>query len=464
MIFISNLAYSLHLGSDKNKRNTARATAKSTRSGTTSYANNGIQSAKQLSKVDNHNYRKYDDKQNDIHIVRGTTSVVEDVKRLYKEEFEESLKEFNAKQTRDDRKIKDYYSHISNDNKHDLACEIIIELGDKEYWDTKDINFKKKMTSVYTKQVEDLELLVPNFKVASAIIHYDETSPHMHIVGVPIKYKNKYGLSKQVGKSDVFTKSSLTKLQDKMRTLCIEEFNKEYNLNHSLKKKQKGRNRDYLVSEMGNYQEMKKGIEKHQKDLEAVNNKSIELDNNFNKVKEIIDNLKPTLTNKEKYVIKQEDKDKIINFLEQVNSTNSDYKKVQKLSITLNNVDEELNNNRDKIKTLTENNNALSLRVSTLEDKIDKKDEEIQELKEENNSLRSTLNYFKTKFVRLIRFIKDKIFSKKDTREKYMDFSRELYTHGIIDDKEMFDIKDNYDYLKKNDSKDIEKDDFDISI
>ena len=463
MIFISNLAYSLHLGSDKNKRNTARATAKSTKSGTTSYANNGIQSAKQLSKVDNHNYRNYDNKQDDIYIVRGTTSVVDDVKRLYKEEFEESLKEFNFKQARDDRKIKDYYSHISNDNKHDLACEIIIELGDKAYWDTKDINFKKRMTNVYTKQVEDLELLVPNFKVASAIIHYDETSPHMHIVGVPIKYKNKYGLSKQVGKSDVFTKSSLTKLQDKMRTLCIEAFNKEYNLSLSLKEKQKGRNRDYLVSEMSNYQEMKKGIEKHQKDLEIANKKSLKLDSNSKEVKEIVDNLKPTLTNKEKYVIKQEDKDKIDKFIEQVNETNTEYNKIQELSVTLNNVDEELNNNRNKIKTLTENNNALSLRVSTLEKKINKKDTEIEELKEENNSLRSSLNYFKTKFVRLIRFIKDKIFSKKDTREKYMDFSRELYTHGIIEDKEMFDIKDNYDYVKENE-KDIEKDDFDISI
>lgn len=126
----------------------------------------------------------------------------------------------------------------------------------------------------------------------------------MHIVEVSIKYKNKYGLSKQVGKSDIFTKSSLTKLQDKMRTLCIEE----YNLNNSLKKKQKGRNRDYLVSEMDNYIEMKKGIEKHQKDLEVSNNKLIELDNNSNKVKEIVDNLKPTLSNKKKYVIKQEDK------------------------------------------------------------------------------------------------------------------------------------------------------------
>ena len=42
--------------------------------------------------------------------------------------------------------------------KKDLACEIIIELGDKEYWDTKDEIFKKKMSEVYKKQVNDLEL------------------------------------------------------------------------------------------------------------------------------------------------------------------------------------------------------------------------------------------------------------------------------------------------------------------
>ena len=72
-----------------------------------------------------------------------------------------------------------------------MACEIIIEIGDKKYWDTKDEKFKHKMSNVYKEQVKDLETLIPNFKVASAIIHYDETSPHMHIVGVPIKYKSK---------------------------------------------------------------------------------------------------------------------------------------------------------------------------------------------------------------------------------------------------------------------------------
>lgn len=44
-----------------------------------------------------------------------------------------------------------------------------------------------------------------------------------------------------------------------------------------------------------------------------------------------------------------------------------------------------------------------------------------------------------------------------------MDFSRDLYTHGTIDDKEMYSIKDDYDYSKNN-GKNKEKDDFDISI
>ena len=253
---MSELAYSLHLGSDKNRKNISKQNGKNTLSGTTSLPNNAIQNVRQLSKVDKHNYRKYDNEQELIEIVRGTSSPLDDVKELYLIEFEEARLAYNSKQSRPSRMIDNYFDNVSNNEKKDLACEIILELGDKEYWDTKDENFKKKMSEVYKKQVDDLELLVPNFKVASAIIHYDETSPHLHIVGVPIKYKNKNGMEKQVGKSDVFTKESLIRLQDKMRTLCIEEFNQVYSLDSTLKKKQKGRNRDIHVSDMDNYFEM----------------------------------------------------------------------------------------------------------------------------------------------------------------------------------------------------------------
>lgn len=137
------LAYSIHLGSDKNKKNSVRVSAKTNKSGTTSMSNNSIQNAQQLSRVDKHNYRKYDNEQDDIVIVRGTSSLYNDVKELYLKEFEESRIKYNENQ-RETRKINNYFTHISNNAKNDLACELIIELGNKQYWDTKDIDFKKK--------------------------------------------------------------------------------------------------------------------------------------------------------------------------------------------------------------------------------------------------------------------------------------------------------------------------------
>ena len=38
-------------------------------------------------------------------IIRGTSSIVDDVKNLYIKEFEKSKEDYNAKKTRDDRKI-----------------------------------------------------------------------------------------------------------------------------------------------------------------------------------------------------------------------------------------------------------------------------------------------------------------------------------------------------------------------
>ena len=154
---MAELAYSLHLGSDKNRKNISKQNGKNNLSKSTSLPNNAIQNVRQLSKVDKHNYRKYDNEQELIQIVKGTSSLYDDVKNLYVREFDSARIEYNERQIRDDRKIDDYFSHISKNEKNDLACEIIIELGDKKYWDTKDIEFKKRMTNVYSKQVEDLD-------------------------------------------------------------------------------------------------------------------------------------------------------------------------------------------------------------------------------------------------------------------------------------------------------------------
>lgn len=463
---MNELSYSLHLSSDKNRKPSSKNMAKNNASGSTSLSNNAIQNAKQLSRVDKHNYRKYDNNSELIEIIKGTTSLYEDVENLYLEEFEEARLEYNKEQEnkgRNDRKITDYFKKISDNTKNDLACEIIIELGDKKYWDTKDDKFKHKMTNVFKEQLNDLQELVPDFKIASAIIHYDETSPHLHIVGVPIKYKSKNGMSKQVGKGDVFTRDSLRVIQDKMRVLCIASFNKEYGLNNILKKKEKGRNKDINVKDMTNYQTMKEELNKNKEALEIASKKSNELDNNSNEVKNIVDSLKTTITNKDKYILKQEDKDKIDKFIQQVDSTNNEYKKMQELSITLNNVDTELQENREKIKILTENNKALTLKVDTLSKNIDNKNKEVKELKSENKHLQEMADYFKNLFSRLVKFIKNKMFGKEKEREDYWAFSKDMYEHGIFSDDTIESIKDDYIWNKENDKhKDKGRDDFEL--
>ena len=262
------LSYSLHLSNDKNKSIKARQEAKNTPSGTTSKNNNAIQNVKQLGKVNHHNLRLYDNKQELIKNIKGSNDITKDVKELYLDLFEDARLEYNNKQTRDDRKIDNYFNKIANDTKHDLACEIVIELGNMEYWDEKSLEYKYQMTQVFEQQIEDLKVIVPDFYVANATIHFDEHSPHLHIVGVPVKENCKTGLSRQVGKTSIFTKESLVIIQDKMRERCINEFNIAYGMDSKLKEKQKGKNRDITSYERKLFNERVKGLKQEISNLE----------------------------------------------------------------------------------------------------------------------------------------------------------------------------------------------------
>lgn len=451
---MEELSYSFHIGSDKNKKNSVRLTSKNNVSGTNSMSNNAIQNAKQLSTADKHNYRKYDNRQDEIVVIKGTTSLYNDVLRFYKNKFEEARLEYNNKQTRDDRKIDDYFKKISNNSKSDLAVQIIIELGNKKFWDTKSMTYKHKMTNVFIKQVDDLELLLPNFKICSAIIHYDETSPHLHIVGVPIKYNCKTGMSIQVGKTDVFTRNSLKELQDKMRILCIEEYNKEYNLDATLKQKLKGRNRDIHVCDMSNYQDTKDLIEKNQKNLEIINNNSIELDKDTINIKDKILTLKKASLKKDTYLLSNEDKKALENYIDKIDKTNNEYKKINGLSSSLNSLNQTIKEDKKTIKVLTENNKALELRVKNLTFKTENQEELISDLKQDNFNLKYRLQQLEEFFKKLVNLFKRMI--KKDSKkESYLEVLEDMHNNRIISDNTIDDILNNKNTIK-------EKDDFEL--
>ena len=314
------LAYSFHLGSDRNKSKLAKKVSKGNVSGTTSLSNNAIQNANDLSRVNKHNLRDYDNQRELIRTIYRTNDIGNDVKQVYLYEFEKARIEYNANQTRADRKINNYFEKICN-SQNDIACEIIIELGDMDFWQDKDDEYKIKMTDVYNEQIQDLAKILPTFKVANATIHFDETSPHMHVVGVPVIDNCTRGMKKQVGKSQLFTKTLLSEIQDKMRNACIKSYNKFYDVDSRLKTKQKGRNQDINVKDMDGYKDFKKQLKRKEQKLAKANEQTEQLDNESKNINRILDNLKPTLMNKNNMVISNKDIEKIKNFTKDVKDT-----------------------------------------------------------------------------------------------------------------------------------------------
>ena len=203
---------------------------------------------------------------------------------------------------------------------------------------------------------------------------------------------------------------------------------------------QKGRNRDIHVSDMANYIEMKKQIEKNTKNLKQANKKSSELKQNSKDIKDKIAKLKTSKLNKDNYILSKEDKESFIDFINQVNDTSKEYDKIQTLSNTLVNAHEQLKDKNNKIKTFTENNEALDLRVKTLNDTIKEKDNEISFLKSKIHDLKNTLEYWKNKFEKLISFLHDKLHSWYDKDDKYIDVINEMYDDNVLDDDDIEEI------------------------
>lgn len=425
------LAYSFHLGSDKNKSRLAKKVAKENVSGTTSLSNNAIQTAKDLSKVNKHNLRDYDNCRELIITIYGTNDIVEDVKQVYLDEFEEARIEYNSKQTKKDRIINNYFQKVSG-SQNDIACEIIIELGDMNFWQDKDNEYKFKMTDVYNEQIQDLAKILPTFKVANATIHFDETSPHMHVVGVPVIDNCKRGMKKQVGKSQLFTKTLLSEIQDKMRNACIKSYNKFYDVDSRLKTKQKGRNQDINVKDMDGYKDFKKQLKRKEQKLAKANEQTEKLDNASKDINRILDNLKPTLMNKNNMVISSEDVQEIKNFTKDVKDTNKTIRSVNDLNLAIKDFEYSAYEVEKENRSLKYQLEQKKETINRLTDTINDKDEIIDSLRADKEELKGQLHIFKEFWRSLLKRFQEMIGFNNDEKYKYV--SDDLYKNGIFDD------------------------------
>lgn len=146
----------------------------------------------------NHNSRKFHAKNTDPE--RSHLNVEycnENIKDVYHELFDEALARYNEKQTRNDRRIDDYYEKIRSGKQEKPFHEIILQIGDKATIgaETEEGRLAAKILDEY---MQGFQRRNPTLRVFSAHLHMDEATPHLHIDFVPYTTGSKRGLDTRV--------------------------------------------------------------------------------------------------------------------------------------------------------------------------------------------------------------------------------------------------------------------------
>ena len=100
----------------------------------------------------------------------------------YNRLFGQALEEYNNKQKRSDRKIRDYYNHICNDKMKHPVYEMIIAVGNRDNTVDEETGY-----SVLRAFYDGWKQRNPNLELIGAYYHADEDGvPHIHIDYVPV--------------------------------------------------------------------------------------------------------------------------------------------------------------------------------------------------------------------------------------------------------------------------------------
>lgn len=355
---------------------------------------NAIKSEKDLKSIDAHNNRKYKNKNNqeldpekshENVVIVGTNNIIEDVKKVYKDVFTEAVYDYNMKQKREDRKILDYYNQINNDKQTNLAVEMIFQLGDSEHWKDKSMEDKKKMVSIYSKAIDILK--DKNIITAQATVHLDESSPHLHLVAVPVAENNKRGLSKQVSQNKVLTIKAIKEIREEIEKVFINEYKKTYKEEITLKKGSELP--DHLdVKKYKKAKEIMKVAKDYEYNQEIKDTIEKELENTKEEIKEIEEKITKAEKEKENKIEKIENVKKetnnITNELTKLKTTkDGKLKEKDDLEKDLDLYQQKIKDYKEKIVKDKEEAERLEEEEKKTAEDLKEKEKKIKEVKEE---------------------------------------------------------------------------------
>ena len=230
------------------------------------------------------------------------------IEDVYHQLFDEALKRYNEKQTRNDRKIENYYDKIRSSKQEKPFHELIIQIGNKDDMAAESENgeLAEKILDEYIKGFQERN---PNLKVFSAHLHMDEATPHLHIDFVPFTTGSKRGLDtrvslKQALLSQGFKGTSKGDTEWNRWVQSEKEVLAEIMLQHDIEWDQRGTHREHL-----SVLDFKKEQREHELEkLETIiDDKKLEHDllnkriSNYNETLDKLPELEDALQNDEKY-------------------------------------------------------------------------------------------------------------------------------------------------------------------
>ena len=331
-----------------------------------------------------------------------------------------------------------------------IMCEMVIT-SDKEFFDTIGMEETKRY-------FEESYKFICNYKnlgeknIISAVVHFDETTPHMHLIYIPVihtKDKNGNEIDKVCCRDFWKGRDSYRNLQNAFYEYIT---SKGFDLQRGLPAEETKRKNETIQ----NYKQIT-NFENTKKVLESI---TLELPQtpNIKEFKRAIFNRDEKIENA---IIKPRDE-----LIQKLYKENKELHK--ELSKQVNTVDFAENFGEDYIK-MTEKNVNLRFSNSLLKEELENKEKELElkyeskaynmeheykkeinKLKQENKHLNKIIDKFKVTLKRFIKWLCHK-FSYPSEDDLVRDFKKETYTN--FDFEKQLDINQ---FKKKDDDFDIE--------
>ena len=172
------------------------------------------------------------------------------IEQAYQDLFGDALKEYNAKQTRKDRCIDDYYEKIRQGKQEKPFYEVIFQIGNKDDMAAVSENgeLAKDILDNFMKGFQERN---PQLYVYSAHLHMDEATPHLHIDFIPFTTGCKRGLSTRVSMKQALADQGIVGEGRSMTERAVwvqkeKEALAELMLERGIEWEQKGEHREHL--------------------------------------------------------------------------------------------------------------------------------------------------------------------------------------------------------------------------